>query len=340
MLKRDVGAGAKIPALDGLSDTSALTADRSLTWSSYARSILVVNCYANGITVALHSNHYHTDTNSSSVKHQTDAEADLQQKRSGSSKQYLPCQFHLRLRDTRDYLQPSGRYFLYRDRYSHELERHLQELQQNKQLHSTVAYFGTVADPFHSFQKKFNVTMSCLALFERYRPLKVVVQSRSPMIVAALPLIKGFGDAGVVAIPIESRLDSAISRYTPGQPRIVERLKAADGLRLQGVQVQLIASPLLPYGDQNRHAWDFAELLDQHGDFIAVSPLATGDPAHENTLRELPIARLLVSDNQYRWLRPNCHLPLLRALQIVSPGKLSVPVTPFVEPSQLGLFAA
>jgi hypothetical protein len=111
-------------------------------------------------------------------------------------------------------------------------------------------------------------------------------------------------------------------------------------LRVQGIKVQLIAAPVLPYGDPERHAAEFAQLLDAHSDYIAVGCLASGSQTDEAQLRLLPLARRLVADNQFRWLRPHCYRQLYLALKQVAPAKLLLPVEPPVEPSQLSLFAA
>ena len=299
------------------------------TWSSFAKTILCVNAYPNGVSVSVHSN-------------DPDARA-AAQKPDGASEntdRYLSNSFHLRFKDTRDYQLPLGRYFLFKENYAESLERQLSQLHKQGLLSSAVCYFGVTADPFFIFHKRFDVTMKCLELLEQYQPGFLVVQTRSPLVVSALPTLKFFGSRGVVAMPLETPLEQAVNRYTPGQPAISDRLLAVDGLRKQGVRVNLVASPALPYGDFYRDAWKFAEMLSEHADFITFGALAGGAPSDEAQLKTLPLARRLAADKQFRWLRPYSFRYLYYAVQSLAPEKLTVPAPLFPKTSQLSLFAA
>jgi DNA repair photolyase len=257
-----------------------------------------------------------------------------------TAKHYLPTQFHLRLKDTRDYQLPDGKYFLYKKDVLVALERHLSHLNQKGLLKSAVMYFGTVTDPFQTFHKKFDITTGCLELLEKYRPGRLVVQTRSPMVIAALPMFRLLGESAVAAIPVETHLERSVLRYTPGMPRISERLVAAQGLRRQGVTVNAVVSPVLPYGDFERDAWDFAELLDRHADYISLGALTSGSETEERQLRDLPISQKIAADKNFPWLRPHACKPLFEALKVIAPHKLHLPVQPLERSSQLTLFAA
>ncbi len=303
--------------------------DLETSWSTHAGLILCINTYPNGVTLSAHQNG------------ETEAEegADAAAAEARESK-YSPQQFHLRFRDTRDYQLPLGRYFLHRENYAQSLEGHLSQLRKSGMLAATTVYFGTTTDPFLSLHKKFDVTMACMELLERYVPGMTVFQTRSPMIISVLPALKALGEKAVVAMPIESISEKAIARYTPGKPKIGERLVAAEGLRRQGVKVNLMASPILPYGDPKRDAWDFAEVLDRHGDYITFGSLATGSESDEKQLRSFPIAQKLEGDKQFFWLRPHCYQYVYQALKTLAPEKLQLPVKKAAAPSQLKLFAA
>ncbi|MCB0360321.1 MAG: hypothetical protein KDD44_11820 [Bdellovibrionales bacterium] len=291
-------------------------------WASYASNAVCINTYPNGITISVHDDLFRPG--------ETVSEA----------RSIRPHQFYLRLKDTKEYQLPHGRYYLYREHYREALERRLQQLHEQGILKSSVVYFGTISDPFSSFHKKFDITMSCLELLEHYRPERVVVQTRSPMVISALPVLKSLGEAGVVGIPIESRLERALLRYAPGLPKLGERLIAADGLRKQGITVNLVASPILPYGDMYRDAWDFAALLDAHADYISVGCLAGSRAEEEHRLKSLPVVKKLVADKQYRCLRPHAYRHVYFALKVLAPEKLVLPVRDRRGPRQLAMFAA
>lgn len=295
-------------------------------WHSAAELILCINAYPNGVTLSMHQN-----------EPLSVAEGD---KVVEGNATFDADQFHLRVKDTRDYRIPAGKYFLHKQNYLEALEQHLSSLHRSGKLSKSVIYLGTASDPFLSFHKRFNVTMGVLRLLEQYRPGFLVVQSRSPMVIAGLPMFKAFEDKMIVAMPIETNSERSVQRYTPGQPKISERLIAARGLRMQGVAVNLMASPILPYGEFFRDAWDFAELLDRYADYISVGCLATADGSAEAQLKELEIAQRLVADDKLMWLRPHAYKYLYYALSVIASDKLLLPVKVNNKPSQLSLFAA
>lgn len=319
---------ARVPSRVDLSeiDIDPESFDLSTTWASGATKICCVNAYPNGITFSLHKGPVTFDKQGS-----------LQQVEEG---EHFSDQFHLRFKETRDYKMPEGKYFLYRDNFVPPLEKQLARLHTDGILDSTVVYFGTTSDPFFAFQKKFDVCMSCLELFEQYRPGLLVVQTRSPMVISALPLLKRMGDRVVTAVSVETSSEAAVCRYTPGQPRIAERLVAASGLRRQGLRVNLVCSPILPYGDFHRDAWNFAELLDNHADFVTFGALASGKQQDESKLKSLPLAQKLAFDKQYQWLRPYSFRNIYYALSELAPEKLVLPVNMPLKTTQLSMFAA
>lgn len=311
------------------------------SWHSSARLICCINTYPNGISFSVHKNDSVEDEHTGSIDllESTGGEAAIQEPAAQKSK-FTPSQFHLRLRDTRDLNVPTGRYFLYREKYAQALEHNLAQLYKKDLLASTVIYLGMSSDPFLALDKKFDVTHACLELLSQYRPGLLVAQTRSPMVISALPLLKMLGDRAVVAMPIESPQENIIARYTPGQPRIRERLIAAEGLRRQGIQVNLMASPVLPYGDFYRDAWDFAAMLSKHADFVSLGSLYSGVENEESMLRLVPLAQRLAADRQFRWLRPYSFRCLYYALKSIAPEKLLLPARVRRESAQLKLFAA
>lgn len=292
-------------------------------WFAHRPTIITLNAYPNGVTLSVHKN------------------PDMEQSPTEEEGKFSASQFHLRLKDTREYLLPQGRYTMIKENLAESLERQLRSLRDQKLLSDAVIFFGMTTDPFFGFPRKFEVTMKCVELLEKYQPGLLVVQSRSPMLLAALPLFKRLGEQRAVAvIPVESPVERTIQLFTPGQASISERLITADGLRKQGIKVNLQVSPILPYGDFYRDAWPFAEMLAEYGDYVTFGCLATGHVADEPTLKALPIAQNLTADKMFRWLRPHAYRYLFHAMQEVAPEKLLLPVRPEAKLSQLSLFAA
>ncbi len=301
------------------------------SWFSARKHIICLNAYPNGVTLSIHKN--------PAFAAQTKDGSNSKESQS-APKPLLATQFHLRSKDTREYLLPQGRYHLIKERMADTLELHLKQLKDQNILQDAVLYFGVTTDAFFALPKKFEVTMKCLELLEKYQPGMLIVASRSPLVLSALPILKYFGDRAAAVITLESPYDAVLQKFTPGQSTVMERLVAADGLRAQGITVNLQVSPILPYGDFYRDAWPFAELLAAHADFITLGCLATGSVQDEQALRMNPLAIRLSTDKQYRWLRPHAYKYLFHALQSVAPEKLLLPVRSEAIKSQLSLFAA
>ena len=287
--------------------------------------VAVLNSYPNGVSVSIHR------------------PQDLRGLPSFESldriHQYDP--FFLRTRDTRELGLPEGRFFVYRDSYRENLEKFFSTLKKKNILDTLTVYFGVTNDPFHGFHKKFEQTAACLEILEKYKPARVVIQSRSRMLLTCLPTLKMFGDSIFCVIPFETRLEKAISRYTPGQPRLEERLITAAGLRAQGIKITFCVSPLLPYGETSGDAWKFGEVLVRYSDNILIQSLCNGTRENELTLSKMAISQKLEADQQMIFLRPNVDSQLRAVIEKLSPSHLQIPeLKQASKDLQLKLFAA
>lgn len=294
------------------------------SWSSDAERIFCINAYPNGISVSRHDGPLKTNL----------------KRRPHPSTDISSLDFSLRLRDTKNHNVPDGKCYIFKENFAREFEAFLFNLQKQRKLNSSVIYFGTVLDPFYNFNKKLHITLACIQILERYKPKRLIIQTRSPMVIAALPYIKLMEERAFVSIFLESPHESIVSRYTPEQPKISDRLTAIRGLREQGVRVNLAVSPILPYGDYEKDVWEFARFLVENGDFLTFASLAKGVSGEDVKLRAMRIARILAADGNFKLLRPNAHKYLARAVQVLAPEKLILPTTIEKEPYQLSLFAA
>jgi len=289
----------------------------NIFWHEGATNICCLNSYPNGITFSSHA--------ISSVSN-------------SENEQISYNKYALRLKDTRSYQLPVGKYFLYKTDVKANLERHLWDLRKKGILENSVVYLGTIADPFSAFHRRFDNTMACLELLERYQPARIVIQTRSPMLIAALPILKKLGDKAIANMFIESNKESSIARYTPGMPTISQRLLAIQGVRAQGVKLAISVGPVLPYGGFTRDAWDFAELIDRYSDYVTVGSLAENSESSQKSIKNMELARKLELDKEFKMLRPESHKPLLKALLKICPEKLDIPLVQ--KTSQIEMFAA
>ena len=97
-----------------------------------------------------------------------------------------------------------------------DLERHLQRLSAQGDLRRTTVVFGVTTDPFHPFDEKFATSMKFLGLFERYVPGRLIIQTRSPLVVIGLPMLKKVRDTTYVSVGIETPLEEVARRKHTG----------------------------------------------------------------------------------------------------------------------------
>jgi hypothetical protein len=221
-----------------------------------------------------------------------------------------------------------------------ELESHLMHLSKQGVLRTSAIYFGNSTDPFFPFEGKFDASMRFLELFQKYTPGMLVVQTRSPLVVIAMPVLRKLGPHAAVTIGVETCLDQAVDRYTPRLPAVRERLQAANSLRRLGVEVTIQVAPVLPYGDWRADASKFAELLVNHADYLYVRSITDGTRPVERRLAMTPLAARLAEDRKFHYLRPDSATPLITEIERLAPGKITVPGRTQLESKQLGMFAA
>ena len=237
-----------------------------------------------------------------------------------------------------------------RSRYSsdvtnplHQLEHHLMRLSQNGELGTSEFIFGCYADPFFPFQGKFDVSMKALELFARYVPGHLTIQTRSPLIVIALPVLKRLGHRVTVSVAVETNDEAAVYRYTPGLPRIEERLKMITALRRFGIETAIQIAPVLPYGDWKADAHKFAQTVIEHADFVTVHAFNTiieQEGLSARAVKNQTGAARLAEDRKFHWLRADSARPLLDAIAALDSSKLQVPTRNFQNNRQLSFFAA
>jgi DNA repair photolyase len=218
-----------------------------------------------------------------------------------------------------------------------DLERHLARLSSRGELRRTTVVFGVSTDPFHPFDEKFATSMKFLELFERYAPGKLIVQTRSPLIVIGLPVLKQVRNRTFVQIGLETPLEEIRLRYTPQLPTVSERWKTVRALKRFGFNVGIQVGPVLPYGDWRVDAAAFAEEIVAEADFVSVQSIADiAGGGRPNS----PLARKLAADRQFFWLRADTSKPLLTALERLAPEKVYHPAEHAVPDRQMKLFGS
>lgn len=248
--------------------------------------------------------------------------------------------FSLRLPSEKEVVKLRSRYLLDKKQPFIELEKQLIRLSNQGVLRKTIIILGINNDPFHPFEGRFDASMKFLSLFERYTPGVLCIQTRSPLVVLSLPVLKRLGKHCLINFTLETTSEEFANRYTPDLPRVNERLKAVKTLSGFGIPVRVQLSPLLPYGDWRKDAEESARQLLQHTSHIGIRSLTNGSDKHEKRLRTTSIAQELAKDRKFHWLRPDAAKPLTEAILKISPKALEQPRWEHLKDTQLGIFAA
>ncbi len=236
--------------------------------------------------------------------------------------------------------QLRSRYILSKQNPLHQLERHMMLLSERGILRQSTVVLGVEHDPFLPFNGKFEKSMQFLELCKRYTPGLLHVQTRSPLIVIALPVLAKLGKHCSIGIGLETPCEESAQRYTPDLPRVSERIKTIRALGRFGISTHVQVSPVLPYGDWRKSAKEFAEMLVDISPNIVVKPLSDGSKSTEMKLRQTPLGKRLAEDRKFHYLRPDAALPLLASLEEIAPEALIYKRPDHLKAQQLDLFAA
>jgi len=219
------------------------------------------------------------------------------------------------------------------------LEMYLLRIKKSGALARTEVYFGVYGDPFHPFDEKFHVSLRFLELLARYQPGRLVIQTRSPLIVLAAPVLERLKSCCIVSMGIETMNQAVAEELTPDLPQVSERLATMRTLRTLGLQVGVQMSPLLPYGNWREDAVGVAQSLINEADLIWVEGIITSLQHREKMIAKLPLARKMHLRRYFHWLRPDSATPLVAALKAACPERLEMPERGFLIDKQLSLFA-
>ncbi len=125
-----------------------------------------------------------------------------------------------------------------------------------KPLTGKTVYMSSVTDPYQPIEKKIELTRSLLEELLDYHQPRLVVQTRSPLVVRDIDLLKKFE---VVQVNMTITTDNERVRkvFEPFCPSNKDRLTAIKEINNEGVNSCITITPLLPL--ENVH--DFSKLL-------------------------------------------------------------------------------
>ena len=159
-----------------------------------------------------------------------------------------------------------------------------------------IAILGCNEDPFFPFEGKFEASLKALELIALAKPKRIIIQTRSPLAVLALPLIKSLGERVVVRIAFEAASDAIQSTHFPELPRISERMKFARALIALGVRTELQLSPIVGQSDRASVFSTFVKEINAPLHLVSLSELLRVGQVDE--LRS-PTAQLIQRSDRY-----------------------------------------
>ena len=101
-----------------------------------------------------------------------------------------------------------------------------------------------VCDPYEPLEKRYELTKRCLEILSAHR-WPVTIQTKSPLILRDLPLLRNFDDVevGFTITTAEERIKRI---FEPNTPSIEDRIRALGRLRSAGVKTFAMIAPMLP----------------------------------------------------------------------------------------------
>ena len=120
---------------------------------------------------------------------------------------------------------------------------------QRHRLHGQTVFLSSATDPYQPLERSFRLTRACLEVLLQCPTTRVIVHTRSPLILQDLALLKAFGERLSVGFSIPTDDDTVRQVVEPKAPPIPSRWAAVERLCAAGITVQLAVTPLMAMHD-------------------------------------------------------------------------------------------
>jgi DNA repair photolyase len=132
--------------------------------------------------------------------------------------------------------------------------------QRRKPLDGQAIYLSSVTDPYQPIERKLGLTRAILEELVTYHRVRLVVQTRSPLVTRDLDLLGRF-PAVRVNMTVTTDDEAVRKVFEPGCASIERRLQAIAQVQQAGIPTCITLTPLLPIADPAA----FAERLKATG---------------------------------------------------------------------------
>ena len=117
---------------------------------------------------------------------------------------------------------------------------------QRHRLHGQTVFLASATEPYQPLEREFRLTRACLEVLTKCPTTRVIVHTRSPLILQDLELLKLFGSRLSVGFSIPTDDDTVRQVVEPRSPPIPSRWAAMERLAKGGIEVKVAVAPLMP----------------------------------------------------------------------------------------------
>ena len=117
---------------------------------------------------------------------------------------------------------------------------------QRHRLHNATVFLSTATDPYQPIEREHRLTRACLKILLELATPRVVVHTRSALVLQDLDLLREFGNRLSVGFSIPTDDDTVRQVVEPKAPPIPTRWAAVERLARGGIDVGLAVTPLMP----------------------------------------------------------------------------------------------
>jgi DNA repair photolyase len=155
-------------------------------------------------------------------------------------------------------------------------------------------FLGSATDPYQYIERHYRLTRQCLEILVECNLARLIVHTRSHLILDDLDLLRQFGARLRVGFSVPTDDDRVRKRLEPKAPTIAVRLKTMQHLRAAGIRVHAAVAPVLYC-----HPRRFATLLREAADGVYCDTMAYTD---KTALQALPRAQAYFRSQAYQEL--------------------------------------
>jgi len=116
---------------------------------------------------------------------------------------------------------------------------------QRHRLHTATVFLSSATDPYQPIEREFRLTRACLKVLLEFTTTRVIVHTRSALVLQDLDLLREFGSRLSVGFSIPTDDDTVRQIVEPKAPPIPTRWAAVERLARAGIDVGLAVAPLM-----------------------------------------------------------------------------------------------